>query len=310
MIVDGVGGISTLALLAASSLVPMPSDGIATAAVVAWLGGLGSNVLASWLDQWAHNSLARAIGDAPDTERHRVGTLARDLQAQLAASDALAADIATLLDYTQAIQIVLDALQGPDGQQAKLLRRLLEDLQAPIFRNKHLHDVMLHAVVKQAEALHDIIGRSDTALLAEIRALQPGDAIQGDKVLGNKITTGAISIGGSVGTMQSVTVTGGTIQGPIIGSQTTHYGATSATRGATLMPGSQEDIEEQQELLAAYRRTLAVQLRRLAKLGDAHAPPEVAHGIHEARAGIQHCKATLRGWNVNVAEHPDDEGSE
>jgi hypothetical protein len=130
--------------------------------------------------------LARAIGDAPDTERDRVGTLARDLQAQLAASDALAADIATLLDYTQAIQIVLDALQGPDGQQAKLLRRLLEDLQAPIFRNKHLHDVMLHAVVKQAEALHDIIGRSDTALLAEIRALQPGDAIQGDKVWATK----------------------------------------------------------------------------------------------------------------------------
>jgi hypothetical protein len=110
--------------------------------------------------------------------------------------------------------------------------------------------------------------------------------------VGNKITTGAISIGGSVGTMQSVT------------------GATSSTRDATLMPGSQEDIEEQQELLAAYRRTLAVQLRRLAKFGDAYAPPEVAHGIHEARAGIQHCKATLRGWNVNITEHPDDEGSE
>lgn len=69
----------------------------------------------------------------------------------------------------------------------------------------------------------------------------------------------------------------------------------------------QEDIDQQQVLLATHRRTQAVYLRRLASLSAAHAPPEVFHGIAEARAGIARCKATLRSWGVVVDDHPDDD---
>lgn len=112
--------------------------------------------------------------------------------------------------------------------------------------------------------------------------------------------------------MHSITVTGGTIQGSIIGSQANFYGA-PLPAGLGDQPESavsQEDIDEQRQLLEAHRGTLAIYLKRLAKLSQAHAPPEVIHGIREARAGIRHVKATLRQWGVSVAEHPDDEVSE
>src|SRR5215475_12761349 len=70
---------------------------------------------------------------------------------------------------------------------------------------------------------------------------------------------------------------------------------------------SQEEIDQQQELLATHRRTLAHYLRQQAQLGTAHEPPGVASGIAEARAGIARCKATLRNWGALVDDHPDDE---
>ena len=69
---------------------------------------------------------------------------------------------------------------------------------------------------------------------------------------------------------------------------------------------SQEAIDDQRELLAAHRRTLAVYLKQQAALGSAYAPPGVANGIHEARAGIQRAKASLRAWGVAVTDLPDD----
>lgn len=315
-IATGVAGVSTLTLLAAGSLALLFAGGMTTAARVAWLGGLGSNALANWLDQWARANLACAIGNDRDTEQQLMEALARDLQAQFAANDTLATDVATLLERTQAIPTVLDALQGQGALQVRLLRRLVEDLQSITFRNQRQHDITLCAVEAQGAALHDVIVRSDATLLAEIRTLQPGDAIQGDKVLGDKvgddkvlgdkITSGGISIRGSVGTLQNLTITGGTVQGSIIGSQTTYYSAAPVAPSASTTSVNQEDIDEQQELLYTHRRTLAVYLRRLAKLSDAHAPPEITHGIREARAGIQRVKATLRGWRVAIADHPDD----
>jgi tetratricopeptide (TPR) repeat protein len=68
-----------------------------------------------------------------------------------------------------------------------------------------------------------------------------------------------------------------------------------------------QDIEQQQELLRSWRQTLVHQQRRRAMLGEAHTPPEVAHGIAEARAAIGRIKATLRGWGAAVDDHPDDE---
>ena len=72
------------------------------------------------------------------------------------------------------------------------------------------------------------------------------------------------------------------------------------------MPSPQA-IAQSQERLATHRATLAIRLTQQAALGSAHAPPEVAHDIREARTAIAQLKATLRGWGVSVEDLPDDE---
>jgi len=72
------------------------------------------------------------------------------------------------------------------------------------------------------------------------------------------------------------------------------------------MPTS-EDIAQQQVLLAAHRRTLAVLLQQMALLGATQAPPSILNGIVDVRASIAHCKDALHSWGVVVEEHPDDE---
>ncbi|MDQ2995491.1 MAG: hypothetical protein M3R61_00325 [Chloroflexota bacterium] len=70
---------------------------------------------------------------------------------------------------------------------------------------------------------------------------------------------------------------------------------------------SQEEIADQQELLTAYRRTLAQYRKQEALSGEAFVPPAVTNGIQEARAEIRRVKATLRGWDVAIDDHPDDQ---
>ncbi len=72
---------------------------------------------------------------------------------------------------------------------------------------------------------------------------------------------------------------------------------------------SQEEIGQQQELLAIYRGNVALYLRQEAQLGSAHIPPGVANGLREARLHIQRIKQILIGWDVPVEDHPDDEPS-
>lgn len=73
---------------------------------------------------------------------------------------------------------------------------------------------------------------------------------------------------------------------------------------------SQEEIDQQLQRLAVYRRTLATYLDRQARLGKAYAPPEVSNGIREARDEIRRIKNILRSWSVNVENHPDDINAE
>jgi hypothetical protein len=70
---------------------------------------------------------------------------------------------------------------------------------------------------------------------------------------------------------------------------------------------SQEEINQQKELLQAYRITLVHYLQQRAKLGEAYIPPGVSHGIRESRENIKRIKAILRGWNLDIEDHPDDE---
>ena len=69
---------------------------------------------------------------------------------------------------------------------------------------------------------------------------------------------------------------------------------------------NQEDIDQQQKLLAIHRRNLALYLEQQAKLGAAFIPPSLSNGIFEARENIQRIKQALRDWGVVVADHPDD----
>lgn len=70
---------------------------------------------------------------------------------------------------------------------------------------------------------------------------------------------------------------------------------------------SPEEIVEQQQLLAAYRRTLAVYLRQQAEIGRAFSPPALINGIDETRRDIKRIKEILRAASAEVAEDPDDD---
>jgi hypothetical protein len=71
---------------------------------------------------------------------------------------------------------------------------------------------------------------------------------------------------------------------------------------------SQEDINHQLKLLGIHRRNLEQYLKQRAMQGGAaFALPMVTNGIREERENIRRIKAILRGWNVPVDSHPDDE---
>jgi hypothetical protein len=70
---------------------------------------------------------------------------------------------------------------------------------------------------------------------------------------------------------------------------------------------SQEEVAQQQALLAVYRRTLDHLLVQTAQYGgEVFSPPPVANGIHEAREHIEQTKAILRSNGLIVADHPND----
>jgi hypothetical protein len=69
----------------------------------------------------------------------------------------------------------------------------------------------------------------------------------------------------------------------------------------------QEAIDQQRDLLAAHRRTLAQYLKQQALAGEANVPPAVWNGIVDARENIRRIKRGLRDWGAPVANHPDDE---
>jgi hypothetical protein len=70
---------------------------------------------------------------------------------------------------------------------------------------------------------------------------------------------------------------------------------------------SPEEIAEQQQLLAAHRRTLAIYLKQQAEIGQAYSPPALINGIEYARSNIRRIRATLSAAGVTVSEDPDDE---
>jgi hypothetical protein len=69
---------------------------------------------------------------------------------------------------------------------------------------------------------------------------------------------------------------------------------------------SPEEIAQQQELLAAYRRTLNVYLRQQAEIGRPYSPPGLVSGISDSREHIRRIKQTLRSAGIAVSDGPSD----
>jgi hypothetical protein len=69
---------------------------------------------------------------------------------------------------------------------------------------------------------------------------------------------------------------------------------------------SQEEIDGQQELLAAHRQTLAQLLSQRANFSAGYVPAHLDNGIQNARDEIDKIKGTLRGWGESVEDSSGD----
>ncbi|RRR74922.1 MAG: tetratricopeptide repeat protein [Candidatus Viridilinea halotolerans] len=119
-------------------------------------------------------------------------------------------------------------------------------------------------------------------------------------MFGDRYTGDTIGISGNVGTVQQVTISGGSV-GSVIGGQ--------INTGSALPPFTgrdTRDIVHQRQLLESHRRTLAHYLQQGALFGEVHTSPHVMHGIADARAGIAKAKAALAALGEPVEDLPDD----
>jgi len=73
-----------------------------------------------------------------------------------------------------------------------------------------------------------------------------------------------------------------------------------------LPPQRREDIARQQEMLAQARQNVEILLQQIAQQGRAYAPIILLNTLTEARKNIAQCKATLRGWGIQVKDYPND----
>jgi hypothetical protein len=68
------------------------------------------------------------------------------------------------------------------------------------------------------------------------------------------------------------------------------------------------DIDRYQKLLAMYRSLLAEYLRQHQQWHRTEVPNFLSTGIDVLRGHIMETKGTLRGWKVEVNDHPSDDG--
>jgi hypothetical protein len=71
---------------------------------------------------------------------------------------------------------------------------------------------------------------------------------------------------------------------------------------------TQEEILQHRKLLAMYRDLLAEYLRQQKLWDRTEIPAFLSTGISVIRGHIKNTKGTLRGWKVEIADQPDDEG--
>jgi uncharacterized coiled-coil protein SlyX len=125
-----------VALLVAGGLAPLiiPAVGakLTTDIAVGWLSGIGSNALASWVQDWAEKQGGKRARPAVEEQ------LARDLDQVVRHNSAVAADIVTMLDDIDALQVVDAALRGKVAEQRRFIHRLESDLANAQVENQRL----------------------------------------------------------------------------------------------------------------------------------------------------------------------------
>lgn len=83
---------------------------------------------------------------------------------------------------------------------------------------------------------------------------------------------------------------------------------TGAIYNRDCMP-NHHDIARQQQLLSMYRGLLAEYLRQHQHWPRAEVPGFLSAGIAVLRGHILDVKGTLRGWKIEISDHPDDQGA-
>lgn len=227
----GIVGTSALALLAATSVLPLITGGFTWDAIAPLLAGLGGNALSGWLMSWAEQNLSRSGWLDKDDEECTLGVLAGDLEQQIATSVDLRDELAALLERTEAIPVALAALgEQVDAQtdllldlgdrlkaQETLFLALRADLRRSDLIQGRLHSLLFDTLAAQTTTLLEAYSagteRLSTELrtvLAEIQALrnEPRVAQAPPATLPQptKIQTGGVSFdGASIGAIGSVT---------------------------------------------------------------------------------------------------------
>jgi hypothetical protein len=153
-----LAGIAVGTALAVGGLAPFITGGLTALVAQKWLENIGANALAGWLGNWGSRASEYVFGSQKVNDRTLLTTLATDLSIQMAANEALRADVELLLYRTDAVIIALDELKGQQKEQHALLHLIREDQRRGDLIVGRLH----HKVMAKLDQIEDLIrlGRS------------------------------------------------------------------------------------------------------------------------------------------------------
>jgi hypothetical protein len=165
----GFAGSFTLTFLIASAffplLLPAAAGGAAGSVAVAWLSGLGCNVLASLLTNWSECGIGKLRLEDKAQEQLLIQELAADLESQLASNEALQGELATLLEQTDGISTAIASLALQSDAQTKLMEALGRDIHQSNLIQGHLHRIL----VRQLDESEERIIKSISFIKEEMR---------------------------------------------------------------------------------------------------------------------------------------------
>jgi hypothetical protein len=165
----GFAGSFTLTFLIASAffplLLPAAAGGAAGSVAVAWLSGLGCNVLASLLTNWSERGIGKLRLEDKAQEQLLIQELAADLESQLASNEALQGELATLLEQTDGISTAIASLALQSDAQTKLMEALGRDIHQSNLIQGHLHRIL----VRQLDESEERIIKSISFIKEEMR---------------------------------------------------------------------------------------------------------------------------------------------